>query len=67
MSLGAVGSQRSRIVTHLPSLGARACLVQGGDIGSSWTMELSVPLSADEGDFLLGSFIPDRAESPNID
>ena len=65
-NLGAVGSQRSRIVTHLPQLGARARLQQGRDIGSSWTMELSIPLNVDEGDFILGSFLPDRAESPPI-
>ena len=66
-NLGAVGSQRSRIVSHLPQLAAQGCLVEGRGINLSWTMELSIPLSADEGKFLLGSFIPDRAESPNID
>ena len=61
-----VDSQRTRVITYLPELAVQGCLVEGRGINLAWTMELSIPLSAEEGEFLLGSFIPDRAESPNI-
>ena len=55
-----------RVLTSLPDLGAniRGNLVESSTgPSSSWTLEVSVQLSAEEGEYILGSFIPDRAEN----
>lgn len=35
---------------------------QGIAVLPSWSLELSVPLSVEEGEFILGAFTPDRVE-----
>jgi hypothetical protein len=51
------------IVTHLPE-GMSGRLIQHQELGT-YTLEWSVQLRASEGDWLLSTFMPDRADSPD--
>ena len=64
LSLGAVGGERTtKKITHLPE-GLRGALVETVGTSSTWSLELSLPLTASEGDAMFSSFVPGRPDSP---
>jgi hypothetical protein len=63
LSLGAVGMGESRTVTWLPE-GLHGRLVESTGPSSSWSLELSLPLSRSEGEAAFSSFVPGRPDSP---